>query len=279
MSDKPGDADIIEPFDDFAEIYELTHSAKDDDLPLYLEYAQKCGSPILELGCGSGRVTLKLAGAGYTVVGIDLSRKMLDIARRKLQEAPQEVQQRIELDQQDMSRLHLPGKQFNLALMPYGEFAHVLERERQDATLKAVYNHLRPGGRLIIGMSNWDPHEERISFEKVGIARWGHSMPLKFEGVFYDEENERVITRYLARGYDPSVQIAVHVYIHEINDKEGRLIARKTNVLPIRYVFRYEMEMLLEKAGFAVEDIFGYYDKSEFRYNSKRMIFVARKPA
>ena len=103
-------------------------------------------------------------------------------------------------------------------------------------------------------------------------------MPLKYEGIFYDEKNERMITRFIARGFDPSVQTAIHVYVHEITDKDGRLIARKTNVLPIRYIFRFEMELLLEKAGFIIENIYGYYDKSEFKFNSKRMIFVARKP-
>lgn len=266
-----------DPFADFAEIYELTHGDKDDDLPLYLEYAQKMGSPILEIGCGTGRVTLSLAQAGFSVFGIDLSENMLKIARRKIEQYPEEVQQRIELGQQDMCELHIPGRSFPLALMPYGEFAHVLERERQEAALNAAYAHLRPGGLLIISMSNWDAHEERISYTGSQIARWGHSMPVTYEGVFYDEKSQQMITRYIARGYDPSVQIAIHVYIHEITDKNGHLIARKTNVLPIRYIFRYEMELLLEKAGFEIAEIFGYYDKSEFRYDSKRMIMVARK--
>jgi ubiquinone/menaquinone biosynthesis C-methylase UbiE len=279
MADKNMKNEIIDPFADFAEIYELTHGDKDDDLSLYLEYAAHIGSPILEIGSGTGRVTLTLARAGYTVYGIDLSENMLNIARKKILQNPPEVQQKIELVQQDMCELNIPGRKFVLALMPYGEFAHVLERERQEAALNAVCRHLQKNGVLIIGMSNWDAHEERISFKGSGISRWGHSMPLKYEGIFYDKKNNRLITRYIARGYDPSVQTAIHVYIHEITDQDGHLIARKTNVLPIRYIFRYEMELLLEKAGFVVENIFGYYDKSEFKQDSKRMIFVARKKA
>ncbi len=269
--------ELTDPFADFAEIYELTHGDKNDDLPLYLEYAQKCGSPIFEVGCGTGRVTIALARAGQQVFGIDLSPEMLKIAQQKISKEPQEVQERIELTQMDMSDIDVPGRKFPLFLMPYGEFAHVLEREQQQATLKRIFQHLKPGGRLIIGMSNWDARETRISFRGTQIARLGHSMPLQYEGVFYDEKHQQKIVRYMARGYDPSVQTAIHVYVHEILDKEGKLIAKKTNILPIRYVFRYEMELLLEKAGFTIEEIFGYYDKSEFKYDSRRMIFVARK--
>ncbi|NIT57347.1 MAG: methyltransferase domain-containing protein [Aliifodinibius sp.] len=268
---------IEDPFADFAEIYELTHGEKNDDLNLYLEYAKKMGSPILELGSGTGRVTLSLAEAGFTVFGVDLSENMLKIARRKMQQYSLDIQQRVELAQQDMCDLDIANRKFNLILMPYGELAHVMEKHRQIDALSSADRHLEKGGRLIVSMSNWDALEERISYHKSGIARLGSSMPLKYEGVFYDEKNEQTIVRYMARGYDPSVQIAIHVYIHEITDKDGRMIARKTNVLPIRYIFRYEMELLLEKAGFTIEDIFGYYDKSEFRYNSRRMIFVAKK--
>ncbi|RMF59316.1 MAG: class I SAM-dependent methyltransferase [Calditrichaeota bacterium] len=267
-----------DPFADFAEIYELTHGDKDDDLPLYLELARASGSPVLEIGCGTGRVSLALAKNGFSVVGIDLSENMLKIAREKIKQLPKAVQERITLYQQDMCELNIPDQRFLLALMPYGEFAHVLERSRQEKALKAAFEHLVPGGMLIISMSNWDAHEQRISYKGTPIAHWGHSMPLTYEGVFYDEKNQQMITRYIAKGYDPSVQIAVHVYIHEITDKDGHLIARKTNVLPIRYIFRYEMELLLEKAGFVLENIYGYYDKSEFRFDSRRMIVVARKP-
>ncbi|MGH1365318.1 MAG: class I SAM-dependent DNA methyltransferase [Calditrichia bacterium] len=265
-----------DPFADWAELYELTHQNKQDDLPLFLDYAQKQGSPVLEIGCGTGRVTLALAKAGYRVSGFDLSENMLKIARDKMSEQPEEIQQLVQLDRQNMSEMDVNGE-FTLALMPYGEFAHVIETERQLETLRRVHDHLTPDGLLIIGMSNWDAREQRVSYEGGEIARWGHSMPVKYEGTFNDPRNGNTITRYLARGYDPSRQIAVHVYIHERHDNAGNFLSKTTNILPIRYIFRYEMELLLERSGFVVEEIYGYYDKSPFKHDSRRMIFLARK--
>ncbi len=265
-----------DPFADWAELYELTHQNKQDDLPLFLDYAEKQGSPVLEIGCGTGRVTLALAKAGYKVRGFDLSENMLTIAHQKVAEQPKEVRERIQLDKQDMSEMEVEGT-YTLALMPYGEFAHVIETERQIQTLQRVHDNLTDDGLLIIGMSNWDAREQRVSYEGGEIARWGHSMPVKYEGTFHDPRNGNTITRYLARGYDPAKQIAVHVYIHERHDSAGNFLSKTTNILPIRYIFRYEMELLLERSGFTVENIYGYYDKSPFKHDSRRMIFLARK--
>lgn len=276
MPDANRPAAVIDPFEDFAEIYEITHKGKEDDLPLYLDYAKEVGSPILEIGCGTGRVTLALAAAGHAITGIDISENMLKIARKKLAASAPAIRKRVDLHRQDMSMLDLPGQRFPLVMMPYGEFAHVLERERQDLALAAIRRHMDGDGLLIIGMSNWDPREARISYHGGRIGKWGHSMPLNYEGVFQDDETGRTLIRYLARGYDPSLQIAIHVYVHEITDADGRFVAKETTIVPIRYVFRYEMEMLLEKAGFAVENIYGYYDRSPFTHDSRRMIFVAR---
>ncbi len=268
-------------FEDFAELYELTHRGKNDDLGLYLEAVQQIdseGDPILEIGCGTGRVTFELAKMGRPVVGVDLSANMLRIAKRKLDELPEEIQTRIELHEQDMVKLDLKGQKFPLILMPFAELAHVPTRKQHEETLARIFSHLQPGGRLILSMSNWDAKETRIHYDATRKTGFGPSMPLTFEGIFDDEENDRWIHRYIARGYDPSQQMALHAYVHEVTDRDGKMIAKKTHLIPIRYIFRYEMELLLENAGFEIEDLFGYYDKSPFQYNSKRMIFVATKP-
>ncbi|MQY76738.1 MAG: methyltransferase domain-containing protein [Spirochaeta sp.] len=267
---------INEPFEDFAELYEVTHGEKDDDHRLYSEYAAEIGSPILEVGCGTGRIILRLAREGHSITGIDLSKGMLEIARQKLLAESEEVRSRVRLEQQDMTELDLPGQKFNLVMMPYAEFAHILTYDRQRYTLDRIAEHMLPGGLLVISMSNWDPKEVRMSYAEA-LKTWGKALPMTYEGVFVDERRELRITRYIARGYDPSVQIALHVYIHEISKMDGTVVARKMNPLSLRYVFPNEMRLLLEGAGFDIKDIFGSYDRAALDFQSRRMIFVARR--
>jgi SAM-dependent methyltransferase len=268
---------MTDPFSEFAELYEITHRDKSDDLDLYRGLARTEGGPILELGCGTGRVAIVLAREGHAVTGVDCSRPMLAIGRRKLRREPAPVRARVELVKQDIRTLDLPRGDFPLGLMPYAEFAHLLDRQGQLDALRRVRAHLKKNGCLVISMSNWDPREPRIAFDPARPADAVRLLPLTDEGVFRDPERGWVVTRRMARGYDPSVQTAVHLYVHEIADMEGRPIAKREIALPIRYLFRYEMEMLLEQAGFRVEALYGFYDKSPFRFDSKRMIFVTRR--
>lgn len=280
MNPSPADPPESEDaFEDFAELYELTHRGKDDDLELYLGAASDVEAPILEIGCGTGRVAFALANAGHEVVGVDLSSSMLAIARRKLDELAPDVRDRVRLEQQDMVKLDLGSSRFPLVLMPFAELAHLPDRKQHEETLARIHRHLEPGGTLILSMSNWDARETRIHYEPTRRTGFGPSMPLTFEGIFEDRDGDRLIHRYLARGYDPSRQMALHAYVHEITDRDGRMIAKKTHLIPIRYIFRFEMELLLENAGFEIEALHGYYDRSPFRHDSRRMIFVARKPA
>lgn len=272
MSEGP----IIEPFDDFAELYEITHGEKDDDYSLYQECARETGSPVLEVGCGTGRILINLAREGHTVTGIDLSANMLKIAQKKIDRESQPIRQKIKLYQQDMCELKLAETKFRLAMMPYAEFAHILDRKRQRQALNRIALHLKKGGYFIISMSNWDPKEVRISYQEA-LKTCGKALPLTYEGVFIDEEKQVKITRYIARGYDPAVQIALHVYIHEICKMDGSLVAKKINPLSIRYVFPNEMALLLEEAGFTIENIYGSYDKKPLDHRSSRMIFLARR--
>ena len=80
--------------------------------PFFKEMAKRYGSPILELGSGTGRVSLMLAEAGHEIVGVELSPEMLEIAREKLQKLPETVQLRVTLHHSDITDFSL-GKKFS----------------------------------------------------------------------------------------------------------------------------------------------------------------------
>jgi len=99
----------------YAALYEYRATGLDGDVQFYVEEAQRAGSPVLELGCGTGRILIPVAQAGVTITGLDLSVPMLDIARRKVAALDADTQDRIELVEGDMRRFSL-GRRFEAGI-------------------------------------------------------------------------------------------------------------------------------------------------------------------
>ena len=97
-------------FDRVARFYDLETEGLNEDIPFYLEYAQK-GGTALELACGTGRVLIPLAEAGINAIGLDISGEMLKVAKAKSEALPEKVRDRVELLQGDMRHFDL-GRRF-----------------------------------------------------------------------------------------------------------------------------------------------------------------------
>ncbi|HLF71311.1 MAG TPA: class I SAM-dependent methyltransferase [Dehalococcoidia bacterium] len=125
-----------------------------DDIPFYVELAREAsvrGEKVLELGCGTGRVTIPIAEAGVGVAGLDSSPAMLEIARSK---APDASNPRwVEADMRDFDL----GERFGLIIIPFRSFQHLLTEPDQLACLERVREHLLPGGRFALNIFNPDP--------------------------------------------------------------------------------------------------------------------------
>jgi SAM-dependent methyltransferase len=90
---EPGPKDSAGSFSGFfAEFYDILHAGL-DDVDAYVEYASRFGPRVLELGCGTGRILIPLACAGFTVTGVDSSGDMIAICRERLGYEPEDVQQ------------------------------------------------------------------------------------------------------------------------------------------------------------------------------------------
>jgi SAM-dependent methyltransferase len=119
-----------------------------DDVPFYLELANEArnaGAAVLELGCGTGRVTIPVARDGIDVVGLDSSPAMLDIARRKAAAAAVDVAW-VEADMRDLDL----RREFGLVIVPFRSFLHLLTDADQQACLACIRRHLLPDGRLAL---------------------------------------------------------------------------------------------------------------------------------
>lgn len=127
----------------------LTHSS-DSELACVLDLAKKHGGPILDLACGAGRMSAKLAQAGYDVYGLDASLPMLRMGRESLKKHSTEVQNRVRFICGDMTNFSL-GREFPLIIIAFCSFGYVLDTARQgEEVITRILEHLDTGGVFFI---------------------------------------------------------------------------------------------------------------------------------
>ena len=143
-----------------ADFYDSCFAGLEGDTQFYVEEAQKAGSPVLELGCGTGRILLPIAKAGITIVGLDRAPAMLAILRQKLTKLSPEVQGRVALVEGDMRDFEREER-FPLVIIPYRAFLHLLTAKAQRQALTCIREHLTDDGRLIFNV--FDPNLEVIA--------------------------------------------------------------------------------------------------------------------
>src|SRR6266487_1827542 len=119
------------------------------DIPFFVEAAKNAGSPVLEIGCGTGRVLIPTARAGLDIVGLDVSPHMLAVCRQRLRDESEAVQKRVRLVQADMRHFDL-DRRFTLVTIPFRPFQHLLTVEDQFSCLASIRRHLINEGGLIL---------------------------------------------------------------------------------------------------------------------------------
>ena len=246
-------------YDSFAAVYDLFYDDFADDVEMYLGFARRTGGPILEIGSGTGRVTLALAEAGHTVVGLELSDEMRAIAQEKIEEAG--LADRVRLVAGDMRRFKL-DQHFGLVIAPINTFLHNLTLDDQLATLNSIKKHLRPGGLLVLDCYNPDP------------AHADDDHRLILQRMADDPESNELAQLWLSRTTDWSQQLQSITYFADRIDRRGQLW-RTTLQTQFRFIFRYEMHLLLKQGGFDVKDIYGSYELEPFENGSDKLIAVA----
>ena len=248
---------------DYAEYYDFVTPFW-DDIPFYLEYAQRAGSPVLELACGTGRVLIPLAEAGLGMYGVDISENMLSLCQRKAVEKG--LADEISLLQADMTGFDLPRKDFAFAYIALRSFMHLYTQVDQLACLHRVREHLRPGGYFIIDI--YAPLFEQLAQPPDGAF---------FVKKEFDLPNgNHVIRRDRLVRNDIVEQIKYTEIRFEEYSPTGDLLRERTLPLNTRYTFRHELGLLLERAGFECIDFFRDYEKNPFD-GTGEIIAVARR--
>ena len=251
-------------YDSLAPYYDTEWRNLVQDIPFLIEEARKTGGPILELACGTGRVTLPLAQEGYEVWGIDNSDQMLKIFENKLKKENPDVSGRIHISNRGMQNFDL-GKKFKLIIIPFNSFLLLTDRKELDSCLECCRNHLDEGGVLIVDV--FAPNFELCAVKEPKIQFLQH---------FYVPHIKKVVVQWEYAKRDMGNQIIDIDFLYEEYDQNGD-VTKKTHSIKMSLIFRFELEYLLEKNGFAVEDTFGDYDRSEFSQTSPQIICISTK--
>ncbi len=237
--------------------YDAFNTPYQDDQPFYLAEARKARGPVLELACGTGRLTIPLKKAGIDIAGLDLSAPMLRQARAKAAAAGL----RLEFIQADARRFRL-GRLFNLIFIPFNSLQHMATRVDIEALFSSVKAHLAPGGRFILDVFNPDPYcLVRDTEELLPVAYYPD--PAGGGQMLVNEQYS----------YDRAAQVSRLVW-HYRREKDGKTVKKS---LDLRCFFPAELEALTHYNGFKTIARWGGFDRSRFSGNSAKQVLILKK--
>ena len=248
-------------------LYDYFATGIEGDVQFYVEEAKKAGSPVLEIGCGTGRILLPIVKAGVSVFGIDRAPAMLTVLREKVAKLDVELQRRVTLIEGDMRHFSLENR-FSLITIPYRGINHLLTSEDQRLALTNIRDHLADNGRLIF--NTFDPSLQDIasSLQTLGGA-------LVRDSEFTNPETGRKFVVWESHNYDVESQIIDQYYILEELDDASNVVSKIYCPLIRRYIYRSEMQYLLELCGFRVDTLYGDFKRGPHKYGHEQ-VWVAR---
>jgi len=250
------------------DVYDITTAASVlGDEAWYRARAKACGGPVLELGAGTGRITLGIADDGAEIWGLDASRAMLDGLEAKLASRADAVRRRVHVVQGDMRSFELEPR-FSLILVPYRAFLHNLTEADQIACLQQVRRHLRPGGTLAFNV--FHPSLEfmaRNAGTLSNVWRLFSTYALATGGC---------ITRSDAISYDTVNRLVHAQHRYDEWDPGGTLVRSTLHRLTLTYLYPADIRRLLADTGFSDVRIYGGFDEREFSKDGDELVVEAR---
>lgn len=240
------------------ELYDLENDIYVDDVPLILKWAKKQGGTVIELACGTGRVTIPVALANVPIIGVDLSQSMLERAKAKARDKGLDITWLL----QDCTQLQLDTKS-HFIYMVANSFQHFLTNESQDQLLQSVHVHLQEGGVFIFN-TRFPSKEELIQPETEEYWR-----------TYRNEVGEHVDVYTIAR-YDQVEQIQHYATVRKTRKHEGRIAELRTHI-NLRYTYPQEMKRLLANNGFEIVHLYSDWAETPLTEESYNMVYVCRR--
>jgi len=257
----------------FASFYDFYDGPeyRQEQLAMYRSLAAEAGRKILELACGTGIITIDLARAGLEVTGLDISPDMMAVARDKIAREDGDVRSRIRLVESDMKDFRL-DQEFDAIFLPANSFGWLTALDDQRSCLKCIRDRLRPSGLLVI--------EERHCPPPVVMSMWHSRLAVKAQMARVNPATGKHTTfNWVTTHIDFATQtIHSRSSIDEVQaDGAVKRYIRGDGESRNHYFTRFELQLLVEQAGFAITDLWGTHGRHPLGPNSYNMIFVARR--
>ena len=220
-------------------------------LDFYVRQIERYGEPVLELACGSGRLTIPLKEKGFNIRGLDISQEMLNLAKEKAK------RRNIELDlvKGDMTDFDLNEK-FKLIFVPAQSLSHLYSVSEIEKCFACVKKHLTDDGGFLIELFNPSLEILRQKPDKI-----------------YPQGNIGNIAVDSKSSYDSATQIK-HI---ELIFREGNGKPDPTLTFKMRQFFPQEIDALLKYNGFRIEQKFGDHLENEFDTDSQKQLIICQK--
>jgi SAM-dependent methyltransferase len=249
-------------YQSIARYYDAENTDKNDDIPFYLQLAEEHGGPLLDVGCGTGRVMFPIARAGYEIHGIDNERAMLERAEDQLKQMP-DLRSRLKFYEGDIRTFEMPV-QFKLTLVPYNGMMHFHDQETQLEVLRQLRKWTRDDGYLVLDLPNAGDVFASQDTEAVTLER-----------TFLEPETGHMVMQQSVSYLDRVQQLMQITWIYDEITFDGTL-KRTFAPLVLYYYFYSEIRLLLSQTGFEIEEVYGDLDYGPFVDGCERMIVVAK---
>ena len=233
-------------FDKVADIYDF-YVNMDFDVPFFIKETEKYGGEILELMCGTGRVSIPLLKAGRKMTCVDYSKGMLDSFRKKIVNESYSV----DLVEMDVTNLKL-DKKFGLIILPFHSLSEILTTEKQQKALKCTSDHLEKGGTFILTLQN---PESRLK-QADGTMR--------VIGNFSVDKDKEMVLSYTNQ-YNEKENIISGYQFYEIYNSDNFMTEKRYLEINFKPIQLDKLKEMISKTDMEIMEIYGDYSFGEFK--------------
>jgi SAM-dependent methyltransferase len=237
------------------QLYHAHHNRDLEDLPFWLDLAGQAGSPVLELGCGTGRVLIPLAQAGYQTIGLDHDLSMLSYLRTKI---AIRLIHPPDLIAADFTEFNF-ATHFPLVILPCNTFS-TLSTDQRMLCLRCVCQHLQEGGVFAISIPNPEI-----------LRRLPARSVAELEDEFIDPSTGNPVQVSSSWQRTGKTFILTWMYDHLLPDGRVERFEVKTSH---QLISQKNYLIDIAQAGLMVKEIYGDFDCSTYSADSPHLIFL-----